>query len=383
MKAWSDAEKEADNQWSKDHESYPDNGVNALLTQQGWEVQSNLDYTFKWFMLDYEYADSDTSVRYFPYLQSLPAHHVNDPRGYEFLLQTHFQNNVDTSALRTSSRVSTVHYDENVVSETNGKTYKVVVNTNAENGSGCKDYYAQRIISTVSAGVINNDLIKFNPPLAFPAQDFSPYYMTQYIKIFYQFQNQFWDENQFIRTVRDEANRGHCHHWSNFNAAGFEEGSNIIRCEIMTEAFNALIDPVTQDLEEATLLALLEPLRKAYGAEAVGTPIDIHYPKMNKDRDWGYGGYANWKIGSSFTQFAHMYGGVEDLVPYCEHNGCNANGEWTMMISGSATCYNWAEFVHGAYFAGEKAARNVLRELGYDVPTVESPCDADTWVWLK
>ena len=379
LDAWGAAEVEADNQWDSNHESYPDNGVRALLAQEGWEIQTNLDYTIEWSILDYEYAAKDTSVRFFPYY-TFPAHHVNDPRGYESLVQTHFRNNVDSTKLRSDSRVKQVNYDESV--SANGKTYKAVVSTTNSAG-GCKDYYGQRVISTVSTGVINNDLITFNPPLAFPARDFNPYYMTQYVKIFYQFDNQFWDTNQLLRTVRDEQNRGHCHHWSNLNAPGFIEGSNIIRCEIMTEAFDELVDPVTKDLTNATLLSLLDPLRATYGAANVPTPTNMYYPKLNKDVDFGYGAYANWKTGATFTQFAHMYGGVEDVVPYCDHNGCNSNGEWTMMISGSATCYNHAEYVHGAYFSGEKAANNVLRELGYDVPNQMSPCDEDSWQWLK
>lgn len=378
--AWGAAEAEADNQWDTNHESFPDNGVRSLLADEGWSIESNLDYTIEWLVLDYEYAAKDTSVRFFPYFE-LPPYHVNDARGYESLVQNQFQTNVDTSKLRSDARVGQVHYDENVVSA-NGKTYKAVVTTTNSAG-GCADYYGQRVISTVSTGVINNNLIQFNPPLAFPAQDFNPYYMTQYVKIFYQFDNQFWDDSQIVRTVRDEANRGHCHHWSNLNAPGFYEGSNIIRCEIMTEAFEELIDPVTQDLTDATLLALLDPLRISYGAENVPQPTNMYYNALNKDRDFGFGAYANWKPGFTFTQFGHMYGGMGDVVPYCDHNGCNSNGEWTMMISGSATCYNHAEYVHGAYWAGEKAANNVLRELGYDVGNNMSPCDEDAWQWLR
>ena len=103
---------------------------------------------------------------------------------------------------------------------------------------------------------------------------------------------------------------------------------------------------------------------------------------LNKDRDFGYGAYANWKIGKTFTDFAHFFGGIEDIVPYCQHNGCNVLNEWTMLLSGSATCYDHAEYTHGAFFAGDKAAKNVLRELGYDIKPEVSPCDID-WKWLK
>ena len=257
-----------------------------------------------------------------------------------------------------------------------------MVNANNTETGACTDYYAQRVISTVSSGVITNDLIDFNPPLAYPHRQYNPYYMTNYVKIFYQFPNQFWDNTELIRVVRDEQHRGECHHWANMNYQGFYEGSNMIRCEIMSEAFDKLIDPRTKELTNTTLLELLEPLRTAYGADVVGEPLDIYYPKLNLDEDFGFGAYANWKVGKSFTDFAHFFGGVEDVVTYCQHNGCNMLNEWTMILSGSATCYDHAEYTHGAYFSGEKAANIVLRELGYDIRDEVSPCDID-WKWLS
>ncbi|CAB9522006.1 Polyamine oxidase [Seminavis robusta] len=388
LEAWEEAIKEADNQWAPDHEQWDDQGVIALLAKNGWEIgegqQGNLDFTTEWHYMDFEYAARDTSVRYFPYYFNT-ALHVNDMRGFEEVPQAMFRDDADMNKLRTSTRVNKINYDENVGFQ--GNNYRVMVNAeHTEPAVGeptCTDYYAKRVISTVSAGVIANDLIEFNPPLEYPHVDYNPYYMTQYVKIFYQFDSQFWDDNELIRVVRDVDHRGHCHHWANMNGEGFYPDSNMIRCEIMTEAFDELKDPITEDLTNATLNMLLDPLRTAYGEANVPEPLQVYYPKLNKDRDFGYGAYANWKTGFTFKQYAHMYGGVDGVVDYCEHNGCNSMGDWTMILSGSHTCYDQAEFTHGAYFAGEKAANQVLRELGYTgVDESLSPCDID-WHWLS
>jgi hypothetical protein len=151
----------------------------------------------------------------------------------------------------------------------------------------------------------------------------------------------------------------------------------------MTEAFEALIDPVTKELSSATLDALLDPLRIAYGSENVGTPLDIYYPKLNLDADYGYGAYAYWKIGKTFTDFAKFFGGIEILTPFCDHNGCNQNDDWVLHLSGSATCFRYAELVHGGYYSGIRSAKFVLESLGYEnIDAAGNDCDI-FWIFLQ
>lgn len=57
--AWAAAEAEADDSilWSSESDSYVDNGVKSLLAKHGWSLgddeQSDLDYIFQWFILDW------------------------------------------------------------------------------------------------------------------------------------------------------------------------------------------------------------------------------------------------------------------------------------------------------------------------------------------
>ena len=235
QQALDDTIADIDEQWQENHEFYQDPGVVAKLRQHAWMVGpnnnsdiANIDFTIQWDWIDWEYAMPDTSVRYFPTLpyESLMA---SDPRGFEFLLQTFAFVNVNPSNILLNTRVLSVDYNENIAPLTpGGPFYKARVQTH--NGVECTDYVARRVISTVSAGVLNNELIEWNPPLQYSVRDYNPMEMGQYVKLFFQFEEQFWDDQEFIRVVPDTVDqRGHCHHWQNLNFGAALPGSNIIR----------------------------------------------------------------------------------------------------------------------------------------------------------
>ena len=377
MGAFRRAGDDAEEQWTKNHEDFNDQGVIKLLADNGWTVGDdalgNLDYIMQWLYIDFEYAQADTSARYFPYSADNPFL-VTDDRGYEAVLDDFRNENVPGDRILFNKRVTSINYGESICMEQClgiclGTSYKARVTT--EDGT---EYIARRVISTVSTGVLEKEYIDFSPSLKYSSASTNPYEMAQYTKIFYQFDNQFWGDTEFVEVALGPGDRGKCHHWQNMELA--ITGSTIIRCELMTEGFNALLDPTTQELSEATLLELLDPLRTVYGNATVGTPIDIYYPKINKDQDFGNGAYGNWKIGKSFTDFAKFFGGVTDLTNYCDHNGCNSRGEWILQLSGSASCYDYSEFVHGAFFSGQRSARHALESMGYDgINTDSSGCD--------
>lgn len=377
LAAYRKAGDDAEEQWTKNHASFDDQGVLKLLADNGWTIADdalgNLDYIMQWLYIDFEYAAADTSTRFFPYTANNP-YLVTDQRGYESVLDNFRDENVPTANIQLNKRVASIDYSADICVERClgfclGKSYKAIVTT--DDGT---EYTAQRVISTVSTGVLEKEYISFTPALKYSSASTNPYEMTQYIKIFYQFPIQFWDDEEFVEVALTPENRGKCHHWQNMELA--IPGSVIIRCEIMTEAFESLLDPTTQELSDETLIGLLDPLKAVYGDAVVGTPIDIYYPKINKDIDFGNGAYGNWKIGKTFTDFAHFFGGVTDLASYCDHNGCNAGGEWIVQLSGSASCYDYSEFVHGAYFSGQRSARFALESLGYSgIRTDSSGCD--------
>ena len=375
-----------------------DEGVLRMLQAHGWNLTyddspvDNLDYMLQWKFVDYEYQMPDVSRNFFSpesvpiqvelkqQKQSrwkskvIPNSLVLDPRGYESLLQDFQAKHVPSDHIRLNQRVQTINYD--ITYKTFEKSYGAVVTVQNETDSRLYDFMARRVISTVSAGVLNHELIDFAPPLAYSPAKYNPFQVAQYTKIFYQFDRVFWDTDvEFIDIVRPLKQHGHCNNWQNMEH--YLPGSGIIRCELMHASFEELKDPTTNELTPETLDYLLGPLRLVYGAEVVGTPIDVYYNALQLDKDYGYGAYGYWQIGRTFRDFASFFGGVEVLHSRCErHNGCNRNGEWILHISGSASCFMESEFVHGGYMAGERSARFVLDTLGYpNMNPTHNDCD--------
>lgn len=379
--AFEGAATDADNMFEDSEKpSYDDIGVVALLSNNGWSVAAdetgNMDYVFQWLYIDLEYAEADTSIRYFPYVDDFAQ--VHDERGFAFILEKFAEDNIDASKIRFNTRVSSISYDENVCDgkvvfcNCCGTKYAAVVTT--DDGT---EILAQRVITTVSSGVLSSGDVEFSPALKYSAEEYNPYEMGLYIKIFYQFDTRFWDDTEFVYTIREVAKRGQCHHWLDMDS--ILTGSKIIRCEIVKEAFEELMEktgPQKGELSDATIMELLDPLRTAYGSANVPDPVAFYYPKQNLDPDFGYGSYANWQIGKTLTEFAKFFGGVELLTPYCDHNGCDSDDEWIMHFSGAATCYAESENLHGAFYSGQRSALNVLRTLG--IPGIaldQTPCD--------
>jgi Flavin containing amine oxidoreductase len=236
LKAVEDVVADLDMQWASSHELYNDPGVIAKLAEHGWVVGtdnsliSNTDSVIQWDYLDWEFTQKDTSVRYFSAEEDEQLF-TADQRGFDFLLQTYFQQNANTANLVTGTRVLLIAYDETIVGPT-GKTYKAKVNTH--NGVECTDYIAQRVISTLSSGVLNAGIVQFQPPLKYPEPEYNPMEAGQFVKIFYQFSTQFWENEEFIRVVPNSLeDRGACNNWQNM--AYFMPGSNIVRYVTMLE----------------------------------------------------------------------------------------------------------------------------------------------------
>ena len=206
--------------------------------------------------------------------------------------------------------------------------------------------------------------------------------MNNYIKVFYQFPQKFWeatDDRQFIASLKKVGNDGICHHWQSLDFPGIVPGSKIIFCSLMNEALLELLGgDLTKDLTEAQLKGImLDPLRRVFGAELVNTMVqapefEYHYSALWLNPSF-YGAYENWKVGPDLKNYYQYFGGIlagsAPLVPTCNprtsaHNGCSSSGDWTLHISGSASCRTEHGFVHGAIAGGERSANYVLADIG-------------------
>ena len=338
-----------------------DEGVLQLLSDAGWDPTTSLEIVVKWFYFDWNYAVSDIS-RFSWFNSFSDMYYVTDPRGYEAVPQFVWEQAANPDALYTSARVTRIEYDNQDIK------YKAKVLADIGVDGSCLEISAQRVISTVSTGVLNSDLIEFSPPLTYGS---NPNAMGIYAKVWFEFATQFWDDTSFLVTVPEDTTRN-CFFWKNLNDS--IPSSNKLICYLTTESYEVVMDQTTKTLTDDTLLELLEPLRLAYGEDTVGTPIAMGATEHKTDVDFGFGSYSHWQIGFDLQDYAQYYGGVDAVTGFCEHNGCNEGKEWILHISGACSCYAGYESVHGAYWAGERSANHVLASLGYEVETV-SVCD--------
>jgi hypothetical protein len=271
--------------------------------------------------------------------------------------------------------------------------YKVKVNVAATNSS-CDHYLANFVIVTVPVGVLEQGKIAFSPPLL---SDESPLTMAQYIKIFYKFNFRVGPKynNEFMFSVlkggRTADSNDRCINWQNMEArrnairngtsSSYLQGSKIWMCTLVTEAFEKLLaEQVANGTGNGTVLTaqqidnLLNPLRKVFpGRQILQSDYVYFYPDLNLRDSFGNGAYSNWKVGKSIGSYYKYYGGGP--AKRCMHNGCDQNNVWRLHISGTASCFNEWEFVHGAYFAGQRSAKYVLAEMNYSINTAFLPCD--------
>jgi Flavin containing amine oxidoreductase len=275
-----------------------DVGVVKLLEECGWTEEEPIDFAIQWNWIDYEWVVRDISTREYPYdAYEFPFYMISDPRGFEYLPQRYAEENgvcMDATKgndavcpegiVRFDQRVSEIVYDLN---PGNAGAAKVMVTAESSDGS-CTAYTGLRAVVAVSAGVINQDKIKFTPPLLYSATDSgsnpnsNPIKHTQFVKLFFQFPKKFWPDGvEFMMTLKENELRdnpeqfGECQQWQilDTEVSIVQEGSvpellpgsKTLMCVLTTESFERLIDPETRIIPEKVVFTkLLDRLRRTF-----------------------------------------------------------------------------------------------------------------------
>jgi len=86
-----------------------------------------------------------------------------------------------------------------------------------------------------------------------------------------------------------------------------------------------------------------------------------HCFPQQQEESKGFGAYASWEVGGRVQNFYEFFGGGP--IDRCAHNGCDASGVWRLHISGSGSCAEHYEYVHGAYFSGVRSVRYIAAEM--------------------
>lgn len=138
---------------------------------------------------------------------------------------------------------------------------------------------AEHAICTFSLGVLQNDVVEFSPALPrWKADAIESFSMGTYTKIFYQFNETFWDPDTQYFLYADPDVRGYYPVWQSLEAPGFIEGSNIIFATVVhDESYR-----IEQNPDEITKAEGLAVLQTMFPDIVVPEPIAFTYPRWSQ-----------------------------------------------------------------------------------------------------
>ncbi|KAF4312532.1 Amine oxidase [Botryosphaeria dothidea] len=198
-------------------------------------------------------------------------------------------------------------------------------------------------ICTFSVGVLQNEVVTFDPPLPDWKQDaIENFQMGTYTKIFMQFNETFWDPDTQFFLYADPDVRGYYPVWQSLSTEGFIPGSNIIFATVVEEESYR----IEQQTVEETTAELMEVLRLMFPDVDIPDPIDVMYPRWSL-QPWAHGSYSNWPVGTTLEKHQNLRANVDRL--------------W---FAGEANSAEYFGFLHGAWFEGRDVGQRIAGLLG-------------------
>lgn len=176
---------------------------------------------------------------------------------------------------------------------------------------------ADYAICTFSLGVLQNDVVTFEPPLpAWKQAGIEGMEMGTYTKIFLQFPPEadgsfFWEHGPNAGTeyflYADPVGRGWYPVWQSLTAPGFIPGSGIF---FVTVVYSQSYIAEQQD-DETTKGEVIAVLRSMFGQE-IPDPVDFMYPRWSLE-PWSFGSFSNWPPGLSLETHQNLRANLERL----------------------------------------------------------------------
>lgn len=193
-------------------------------------------------------------------------------------------------------------------------------------------------ITTFSLGVLQNDVVTFSPELPeWKRSAIHKFKLGTYTKIFLQFNETFWPTDTQYFLYADPTTRGWYPVFQSLSMPGFHPGSNILFVTLTNDlAYRAENQP-----DEKTKAEIMEVLRKMWPDKDIPEPTDFMYPRWSTE-PWSYGSYSNWPPGTTLEM----------------HENLRANTE-RLWFAGEATSPTYFGFLHGAWFEGRDAGRQI------------------------
>ncbi|ORY68510.1 putative flavin-containing polyamine oxidase [Pseudomassariella vexata] len=204
---------------------------------------------------------------------------------------------------------------------------------------------AEYAICTFSLGVLQNEIVEFNPPFPRWKQEaIEQFQMGTYTKIFLQFKETFWDPDTQFFLYADSIIRGYYPVWQSLSAPGFLENSNIIFATVVgKESYR-----IEKQSDEETKAEAMAVLRTMFPDQDIPEPIDFLYPRWSQ-KEWSYGSYSNWPVGMTLEKHQNIRANLDRL--------------W---FAGEANSAEYFGFLHGAWFEAREVGERIAGLLGGD-----------------
>ncbi|KAI1172941.1 amine oxidase [Nemania sp. FL0916] len=220
---------------------------------------------------------------------------------------------------------------------------------------GCIE--ADHAIATFSVGVLQNDIVEFKPQLPrWKREAIEQFQMGTYTKVFYQFDETFWDTDTQFFLYADANTRGYYPVWQSLTGPGFDEGSNII--------FVTVVGPESYRIEEqpdeVTKEEGLKVLRAMFPDKNIPEPSAFMYPRWSTE-EWAFGSYSNWPVGMTLEKHQNLRANVDRL--------------W---FAGEGTSAQYFGFLQGAWYEGRDVGQRIAGLI--NGPDAQVACNNDTTI---
>jgi len=323
-----------------------DRSTRAGLRLSGWEPRAMGDMQMiaeatEWWEFDWEYAwTPEESSELFSisnynttfYQWSDENNYVWDQRGFNAFIvgEAYTYLKPNDTRLWLNTIVSNISYSDKGVTVYN------------EDGS-CID--AQYAVCTFSVGVLQHDVVAFEPDLpAWKQQAIAEFQMGTYTKIFLQFNETFWDPNTQFFLYASPTTRGYYPVWQSLTAPGFIPGSGIFFVTVV-EQQSYRIEKMSDDEVLAEVLAVLQQM---FPNITIPQPTAFMFPRWTQI-PWAYGSYSNWPPGMTLEMHQNLRANVGRLY-----------------FAGDATSAPYFGFLQAAYYEGKEVGERIAGMLTGD-----------------
>ncbi|XP_027343581.1 polyamine oxidase 1-like [Abrus precatorius] len=302
----------------------------SKLTKPPSTPETPIELAIDFILHDFEMAEVEPISTYVDFGER--EFLVADERGYDYLLYKMAEDFLFTSEGRILDDRLKLN---KVVRELQHSKSGVKVITE----DGCI-YKANYVILSVSIGVLQSDLLTFNPPLPrWKLEAIEKCDVMVYTKIFLKFPYKFWPsgpEKEFFIYAHER--RGYYTFWQHMENA--YPGSNIL----VVTLTNGESKRVEAQSDGQTLREAMAVLRDMFGPN-IPDAIDILVPCWWNNR-FQRGSYSNYPIISNLKVFQNIKAPVGRIFFTGEHTSERFNG-----------------YVHGGYLAGIDTSKALLEEM--------------------